>query len=265
MSGTNEQQVGRRIVDLVGEKIRTHAANACARAIRQLPTWLVMACLGCGKSTTGAQSSTHGSDCGEVSASAGGAGETSIGSCDSCDACPAGMEFVECGAAGDFACVCESLESANRDDYESLMCCQFDSPCLPASYERSGPLPGSWTNQHCLFTALADRTVGRYEFHSRFCDTGCHDSDVLLLVTSEGDVLQSEIETSQVASNQSGILSTTTVARSYGPDMRCTLAASFFFDNCLTGDAEPEGLAEPCGSIDEWFVNCRPTSPECPK
>lgn len=184
-------------------------------------------------------------------ASSGGTTVSNPDACNGCDPCLGEDVFVECDPSVFNGCVCSSTsDAAARGDYETLSNCAMESPCPPALYDVNGPFP-SWSERDCLLSALRDRTVGRYEYGSHFADLGFNNRDWVLLITSQGDVLQSSV-------NESGAVASTTMARYHEPARRCTLAAESYFEACL---AEADG----CNAIAEWFTECTPSPAECPE
>ena len=89
-------------------------------------------------------------------------GSTSAPDCgDSCPPCNEGERGYECAPI----CVCEAIDDAARDEQVQLLTCDWEQPCTAASLEYTANAGSPIYQIHgaeCLFSALRDRTAGRF-------------------------------------------------------------------------------------------------------
>lgn len=88
----------------------------------------------------------------------------STSDCDErCDPCPAGQRRYDCTGT----CLCESIDDSARDEQEQLLTCNWAIPCGGAALwvtANAGSPIYDISGVECLFSALRDRTPGRYDF-----------------------------------------------------------------------------------------------------
>lgn len=151
------------------------------------------------------------------------------------------IEWTECAGTDDEPAACRYLCAHDvcpgEVDVATLRSCMVDEPCgdigLPGPCDQGGVA--------CLYTAMRDRTPGRYEL-----SIGYPNSDVswTLLIEPDGDVRATVIDEYEIFC----------AAGLWQPARTCSLVDPTYFDACMTTcgkDCLPETSA-----LFGWLVDC---------